>query len=48
MKKIVVLVLLLISVSLIITACGETFSGMGKDTRRMGQGVKTIFIRDEE
>lgn len=48
MKRSVVLVLALLLASFIITACGETLSGMGKDAKRMGKGVKTIFVRDEE
>ena len=48
MKKSIALVLALIFVSLIIAGCGETFSGMGKDTRRMGKGIKTIFIKDAD
>ena len=31
-----------------LTGCGETFNGIGKDAKRMGKGVKTIFIRDSE
>ncbi|MBL7156784.1 MAG: hypothetical protein ISS92_01340 [Candidatus Omnitrophica bacterium] len=47
MKKYVALLLALIFTTLVITGCGETFSGVGKDTRRIGKGVKTIFVRDE-
>jgi len=45
MKKIVLLVILLIFV-VSATGCGETFSGIGTDARRIGRGVKTIFVRD--
>ena len=31
-----------------LAGCGETFHGIGKDAKRMGKGVKTIFIRDNE
>ncbi|MBD3425936.1 MAG: hypothetical protein GF409_01740 [Candidatus Omnitrophica bacterium] len=35
---------------LVITAflagCGETVNGMIKDTKRIGKGVKTVFVRD--
>jgi len=48
MKKIVILVLVLISVSLIVTGCGETLNGISKDVQRVGKGVKTIFVRDTE
>ena len=48
MKRYIALVLALVFVSLIVTACGETFNGAGKDIKRVGKGVKTIFVRDEE
>jgi len=47
MKRHVALILALIFVTLVITGCGETFSGIGKDARRIGKGVKTVFIREE-
>ena len=31
-----------------LSGCGETIHGVGKDVRRMGKGVKTIFVRDTE
>jgi len=31
-----------------LSGCGETIHGIGKDVRRVGKGVKTIFIRDSE
>ena len=31
-----------------LTGCGETVQAIGKDVRRMGKGVKTIFIRESE
>ena len=39
------------AISLLILAsflagCGETVHGMVKDTRRIGTGIKTVFIRD--
>lgn len=40
------LALFLIVVAIQLSGCGETVSGVGKDWRRVGQGVKTIFIRD--
>ena len=30
--------------ALILSGCGETIRGMGKDAMRVGKGVKTIFI----
>ncbi|MFH0839505.1 MAG: hypothetical protein V1883_00620 [Candidatus Omnitrophota bacterium] len=41
---------LLVGIVLLLMAqlvgCGETFTGIGKDIKRVGQGVKTIFLRD--
>lgn len=42
------LVFLLAAIALELSGCGETASGIGKDWRRVGKGVKTIFIRDTE
>lgn len=47
MKRYVALVLALIFVCILITACGETISGMGRDIQRIGKGTKTIFIKDD-
>ena len=47
MKRIALLLLVAIVLSLLTTGCGETVSGITKDTRRIGKGVKTIFVRDE-
>ena len=43
-KGLCLLLLAVVSISLI--GCGETVAGVGKDARRMGKGVKTIFVRD--
>ena len=45
MKKIVIMILLAAFV-LSAIGCGSTASGLGKDARRIGRGVKTIFVRD--
>ena len=45
MRKVITVVSLLIIV-VFLAGCGETLNGMGKDTRRIGKGVKTVFIRD--
>ena len=47
MKRLISLALFLVFVTLFIAGCGETFSGVGKDARRIGKGVKTVFIREE-
>ncbi|GEM_PF-1281542 len=36
----------LITLCLFITGCGETLSGMVKDTTRIGEGVHKIFIKE--
>lgn len=45
MKKYTV-ILILIVFAATLTGCGETVSGVGKDARRIGKGVKTIFVKD--
>jgi len=32
----------------VLSGCGETVTGVVKDARRIGTGVKTVFIRDTE
>jgi len=44
MKKFIFFILL-IAVSTTLIGCGETLSGVGKDTNRMGRGVNTFFFR---
>lgn len=46
MRKAVV-IFLLAAFSACLFGCGETVSGIGKDARRIGKGVKTVFIRDQ-
>ena len=48
MKKCVALALTLAFTSIVLSGCGETVSGIGKDINRVGRGVKTIFIREEK
>lgn len=31
---------------LILSGCGETVRGVGKDVSRVGRGVKTIFVSE--
>ncbi|MFC1548508.1 hypothetical protein ACFL5E_00960 [Candidatus Omnitrophota bacterium] len=45
MKRFVSFVSLLLLV-VFLAGCGETVNGAIKDTKRMGTGVKKIFIRD--
>ena len=33
--------------ALLVAGCGETINGMVKDTKRIGGGVKTIFVRGD-
>lgn len=44
MKKVMAVLLLLASCA-ILSGCGETLSGVGKDVGRMGRGVNTFFFR---
>ena len=46
--KELILIISVIMVALELSGCGETFHGIGKDIKRVGKGVKTIFIRDNE
>ena len=41
-----IILMLLTFFCISIIGCGETIGGAGKDIRRMGKGVKTIFVRD--
>ena len=43
-----ILLAILVMLALQLAGCGETLQGIGKDVRRVGQGVKTIFVRDSE
>jgi len=45
MRKLI-LWLVLIQMTLFLTGCGETVSGMGKDLGRMGKGTRTFFFKE--
>ena len=47
MKKMFVVVALLSLTALLVTGCGETIHGMVKDTKRIGGGVKSIFVSEQ-
>jgi predicted small secreted protein len=47
MKRYIALILLLLSISVMLAGCGETFQGIGKDAGRMGKGVNTFLFRQE-
>lgn len=34
----------LLLLGVLLTGCGETIRGAGKDVTRVGRGVKTIFV----
>lgn len=36
----------LIMIAAFLAGCGETVNGMVKDTKRIGGGVKKVFIRE--
>ncbi|MFA6320665.1 MAG: hypothetical protein WCY36_02270 [Candidatus Omnitrophota bacterium] len=44
MKKLKLLITMLV-ITVIMTGCGETVTGVGKDINRMGRGVNTFFFR---
>ncbi|MBU0570743.1 MAG: hypothetical protein KJ995_05215 [Candidatus Omnitrophica bacterium] len=46
MKRMFVGVVLLMLTAFLVTGCGATIHGMVEDTKRIGGGVKTIFVRD--
>ncbi len=46
MKKAISIIALLMVISFLSAGCGETVNGAIKDTKRMGKGVKTIFVRE--
>ena len=46
MRKIVSIVSLFLLI-VFLAGCGETVNGMIKDTKRIGTGVKKVFVRDE-
>lgn len=48
MKRALLIGLLLISFALMLAGCGETLNGISKDVKRMGKGVKTIFVREAD
>ncbi|MFH1837677.1 MAG: hypothetical protein ABH862_06165 [Candidatus Omnitrophota bacterium] len=45
MRKIASVIALLIIVSFL-AGCGETVTGMVKDTKRIGSGVRKVFVRE--
>jgi len=47
-KQTMVLVVLGIFLSIYCIGCGQTVRGAGKDMHRMGKGIKTIFISNNE
>ncbi len=44
-KKMYCMALLLL-VSFVLSGCGETVHGMVKDAKRIGNGCRTVFIRE--
>ena len=47
MRKIIPLISLLMLVAFL-AGCGETIRGVVKDSKRIGTGVKQVFISDAE
>ena len=42
----VISVISVLIIMVLIAGCGETFNGAVKDTKRIGKGIKTVFVRD--
>ncbi|MEA3489063.1 MAG: hypothetical protein U9R44_01815 [Candidatus Omnitrophota bacterium] len=42
----IVLIFALFILVVFLSGCGETMNGMVKDTKRIGSGVKKVFIRE--
>lgn len=42
----VISALFLLVIIVFLSGCGETVNGMCKDTKRIGNGVHKVFIRD--
>jgi predicted small secreted protein len=47
MRKVITLISLLLLVAFL-AGCGETIRGAVKDTKRIGSGVKKVFVSDED
>jgi predicted small secreted protein len=45
MKKVLALISLFV-VAAFLAGCGETVNGAIKDTKRIGSGIKKVFVRD--
>ena len=45
MKKYVSIMAMILLVSFL-AGCGETMNGVVKDTKRIGSGVKKVFVRE--
>ncbi|MBF0252601.1 MAG: hypothetical protein HQL29_02195 [Candidatus Omnitrophica bacterium] len=46
MKKLLFLFCGMAVLSLLMSGCGETCNGIIKDSKRIGTGIKTVFIRE--
>ena len=46
MRKDTNYVIYMILVVIVMSGCGETVRGMWKDTKRVGEGVKKVFVCD--
>jgi len=47
MGKLAIIAMSILLIFLFIAGCGETVSGVGKDAKRIGKGIKTIVFREE-
>ncbi len=46
MNKIFFLLCCMVVMASLLIGCGETFNGAVKDSKRIGSGIKTVFIRE--
>ena len=47
MKRYIAFILISASACLILSGCGETAQGIGKDASRIGRGVSTVIFRQD-
>jgi len=47
MKKCALFLIIILFLHFFTAGCGETLSGVGKDIKRIGHGIKTVFVREE-
>lgn len=46
MKRNFALVMITMLLTMCLAGCGETVNGLSKDLKRVGKGIRTVFVRD--